>query len=197
GLRVSTDRSRLALKFTEASDATEYRYCATPLAFARPFCQTVPTPLGEITWDTILGAAVENEPLRVITTGLRDVKLQACNSEGCIQDDATQILAGGLKWAAHRVDYDYFAMTQGAPGSSSEFTIALVQNMTSATRNFQLYSGSAENPRQRLMLDCGALVPGDVCVGFLAPGDRGHGSHVTIRSTRNATPEIENRIRVR
>jgi len=197
GLRFSTDRSRLALKFTEAVGATEYRYCATPLTFAKQSCQPVTTPQGEITWDTVLTAAVENEPMRVFTTGIRDVKVQACNTEGCIQDDATQILAGGLKWTAHRVDYDYFAMTQDIPGTSFKFTIALVQNISGATRTFELYSGSAADPQDTLMLDCGAVSPGDVCVGFLAPGDAGHGTHVTIRSERNTTPVIENRIRVR
>ncbi len=197
GLRFSTDRSRLALKFTESAGALEYRYCATPPTFAKQSCQSVATPQGEITWDTVLTAAVENEPMRVFTTGTRDVKVQACNTEGCVQDEATQILAGGLRWTAHRVDYDYFAMTQDIPGTSFKFTIALVQNMTGATRTFELYSGSAANPRDTLMLDCGAVSPGDVCVGFLAPGDRGHGTHVTIRSERNTTPVIENRIRVR
>lgn len=197
GLRVSSDGDRLALKFTEVAGATTYRYCATPTAFSMPSCQTVPSPQGEITWDTVLTtAAPEGETLRVVTTGLRDVKVQACNEEGCVQDDATQILAGGLRWAAHRVDYDYFAMTQDI--GSSRFTIGLVQNMTGTAREFSLYSGTEEDPTRTLMLQCGRMMPGDVCVGFLAPGDRGHGTHVTIRSegTRTA-PAIENRVRVR
>jgi len=197
GLRFSTDRSRLALKFTEAVGATEYRFCATPAAFSTPQCQVVATPQGEITWDTVLTSAVENEPRRVFTGGVRDVKIQACNAEGCVQDDATEILAGGLRWSAHRVDYDYFTMTQDIPGTSFKFTIALVQNMSGAARDFKLYSGSVADPKDTLILDCGQVIPGDVCVGFLAPGDRGHGTHVTIESTRNTTPVIENRIRVR
>ena len=197
GLRFSADGSRLALKFTEAQGVTEYRFCATLPTFAKPSCQTVDTPQGEITWDTVLTSAVENEPQRVLTGGVRDVKVQACNTEGCIQDEATEILAGGLKWSAHRVDYDYFTMTQDIPGTSFKFTIAVVQNIDGAAREFKLYSGSATDPYDTLMLDCGRVIPGDVCVGFLAPGDRGHGTHVTIQSERNTTPVIENRILVR
>jgi hypothetical protein len=197
GLRFSADGNRLALKFTEASGVTDYRFCATVPTFATPSCQMVDIPQGEITWDTVLGAAVADEPLRVLTGGVRDVKVQASNAEGCIQDDATRILAGGLKWSAHRVDYDYFTMTQDIPGTSFKFTIAVVQNIDGAARDFKLYSGSATDPHDTLILDCGRVIPGDVCVGFLAPGDRGHGAYVTIRSERNTTPVIENRIRVR
>lgn len=197
GLRMSSDGRRLALKFTESTGATQYRYCATPVQIALPVCQQVAAPLGEITWDTVLGAAVENEPIRVITTGLRDVKVQACNQHGCVQDDLTRILAGGVRWSAHRVDYDFFSMTQDLGAGDNKFTIAFVQNMAGAARDFRLYAGSAEDPRRTLMMTCRGLIPGDVCVGFLAPGDRGHGTHVTIRSERSGTPVIENQIRVR
>lgn len=197
GLRTSADRARLALKFTEVSGATQYRFCATPTVFAVPSCQSVTTPLGEITWDTVLSTVIPGESLRVLTGGVRDVKVQACNSEGCVQDDQTQILAGGLRWNGHRVDYDYFAMTQDLGPGDNKFTIALVQNMTGAARTFQLYAGTEDTPLDTLMIECRNLIPGDVCVGFLAPGDAGHGTHVTIRSEREGTPAIENRIRVR
>ncbi len=197
GLRYSADRTRLALKFTEATGATQYRYCVALTAFATPSCQLVDQPIGEITWDTVLGAAVENEPTRIITTGTRSVSMRACNAEGCIEDEQTKILAGGVRWSAHRVDYDYFTMTQDLGPGDNKFTIAFVQNMSGAARRFSLYSGTAADPHAKLMLDCGTIIPGDVCVAFLAPGDRGHGSHVTIRSERNGTPVIENRIRVR
>ena len=197
GLRFSADRTRLALKFTEATGASEYRYCVAATTFLSPSCQVVAQPQGEITWDTVLGAAVENEPTRVITTGARLVSMQACNAEGCIEDEMTKILAGGLRWSAHRVDYDYFTMTQDLGPGDNKFTIAFVQNMSGAARHFSLYSGTASNPHATLMLDCGTVIPGDVCVAFLAPGDRGHGTHVTIRSERNGTPVIENQIKVR
>ncbi|MGE3960312.1 MAG: matrixin family metalloprotease [Dehalococcoidia bacterium] len=197
GLRFSADGDRLALKFTEATGATEYRTCVAATASGTPSCQVVPTPLAEITWDTVLSAAVENEPTRVFTTGTRKVSMLACNSEGCIEDEATEILAGGLRWSAHRVDFDYFTMTQDLGPGDNKFTIALVQNISGAARRFAIYSGNASDPHATLMLDCGTVIPGDVCVAFLAPGDRGHGTHVTIRSERNGTPVIENRIRVR
>src|SRR3546814_3074407 len=60
-----------SLKFTEAQGVTEYRFCATLPTFAKPSCQTVDTPQGEITWDTALTSAVENEPRRVLTGGVR------------------------------------------------------------------------------------------------------------------------------
>jgi len=194
---VSADGNRLALRFTEAVGHTEYRFCATPPTFTTPSCQTAAKPQGEITWDTILTSAVENEPERIFTTGARRVTLQACNTQGCAQDNVTEILAGGLRWTAHRVDYDYLAVTYDIPGTTVRFTIGVVQNLSDVPRNFQLYSGSVITPRDKLILDCGSVRPGDICIGFLSPSDAGHGTHVTIRSTRNTTPAIENRIRVR
>ncbi len=196
-LGVSADGRRLALTFTEATGTTEYRFCATPPMSAKPTCQSAATPRGEITWDTVLTSAVEDEPLRVFTTGTRRIELQACNTEGCIQDRASEILGGGLRWSAHKVDYDYFTMAQGGVTSRSQMTIAVVQNLTGTARRFQIFTGSESNLRQTLMMDCRSVQPLDLCVGFLLPGQRGQGTHVTIRSERTGTPVIEHRIRVR
>lgn len=196
-LGTSADGKRLVLKFTEAVGATEYRFCATPPTFAKPSCQSASAPQGEITWDTVLTSAVENEPLRIFTGGTRRIELQACNTEGCIQDQVSEVLGGGLRWTAHNVDYDYFTMAMGDASSPSKMTIAVVQNLTGSARRFQLFAGTEGNLRQTLMMDCRAVQPLDVCVGFLLPGQGGQGTHVTIRSERAGTPAIEHRIRVR
>ena len=196
-LAASTDGRRMVLKFTESVGAMEYRFCATPLAFPTPSCQSASAPLGEITWDTVLTSAVENEPLRVFTSGTRRIELQACNTEGCIQDRVSEILGGGLRWTAHNVDYDYFTMTLGSVTSQAKMTIAVVQNLTGTPRRFQLFTGNETNPKRTLMMDCRSVQPLDVCVGLLMPGQGGQGTHVTIRSERAGTPAIEHRIRVR
>ena len=196
-IRVSQDGTRMRTVWTSVADATEYRLCLTSSATGGETCQTSATPEVEVTWDTVLGAPSSGEPIRVFTSDTRRVTMRACNPSGCGQPGTLEPVAGGLRWAAHQVDYDYFAVSLDVPIAGVRFTIAVVQNLTGAPRRFQLYSGSVVDPRDTLIQNCGQVAAGGLCIGLLTPEQRGHQSHVAITSTRSGTPELEHRIRIR
>ncbi|MQC18560.1 MAG: hypothetical protein DWG80_05745 [Chloroflexi bacterium] len=194
---LSPDGRRMSLVFTSAPRASEYRVCSRPQGTTLNTCRMQATPVVEVTWDLVMGAPVENEPRRVFDGGIREVTIQACNVEGCSRPSEGNPMAGGLRWSGHSIDFDYFAMAFDVPGSDERFSIALVQNVSSTARAFQLHAGEEGAYRRSLMLDCGVVRAGDVCTGFLAPEDPGHGTHVTITSRRAGTPETEHRVRIR
>jgi hypothetical protein len=195
-LLPSSDGSRLALTWSEVAGSTEYRFCTKPTGTTQNTCVPQSTPVGQVTWDTVLGAAVEDEPTRVFTTGTRETSLQACNDEGCTAAGVGPH-AGGLRWTAYGVDYDYFAMSFDVPGTSIRFTIAGYVNLSGPARKVSLYSGTATDPRAKRILNCGNVAVGAVCIGLLGPSDTGHAAYATVVSERTGTPVLEHRIRIR
>lgn len=193
---LSPDGRRMSLVFTSEPRASEYRICTRPQGTNLNACRMQATPIVEVTWDWVLGAPVENEPRRIFSGGIREVTIQACNPEGCSAPSEGNPMAGGLRWSGHNIDFDYFAMSFDE-GPGQRFSIALVQNVSSTARAFQLYAGEVGTHRRALMQDCGVIAAGDVCMGFLGPEDEAHGTHVTVVSRRAGTVETEHRIRVR
>lgn len=195
-LLPSSDGSKLALTWSETPGATEYRFCTRIPGASTPTCVSQPSPVGEVTWDTVLGAAVENETSRVFTTGTRETSMQACNTQGCTPAGVGPH-AGGLRWTAYGVDYDYFAMSFDVPGTSIRFTIAGFVNLAGPARKVSLYSGTATDPQAKRILNCGNVSAGSICIGLLGPSDKGHTPYVSVVSERSGTPLLEHRIKIR
>lgn len=195
-LAPSASGANMALRWSSLPLATEYRFCMTPTGTSAITCRMQGAPVAEVTWDTVLGAAVPGESLRVLTAGSRETSMAACNEQGCTKAGVGPH-AGGLRWAVHQVRYDYFAMSYDVPGTSIRFTIAGVVNVSGPARKFSLYSGTEGAFDQERILNCGNVAAGGTCIGLLGPQDGGHTSHVTIRSERASTPTIEHRIEVR
>ena len=194
---LSPDGRRMSLVFSPVPRASEYRVCTQPQGTSLQACRTQLTPVVEVSWDLVMGAAVENEPRRIFSGGIREVMIQGCNPDGCSPPSEGNPMAGGLRWSGHQMDFDYFAMAFDVPGSTDRFSIALVQNVSLTARSFQLHAGESGDFQRTLMTDCGVVPSGDVCLAFLAPEDADHGTHVTITSRRAGTPETEHRVRIR
>lgn len=195
-LLPSADGSKLALTWSESLAATEYRFCTKIPGASAPTCVAQATPVGQVTWDMVLGAAVENETSRVFTTGTRETSMQACNTQGCTAAGVGPH-AGGLRWTAYGVDYDYFAMSFDVPGTSIRFTIAGFVNLAGPARKVSLYSGTSTDPQAKRILNCGNVAAGSVCIGLLGPSDGGHTQYASIVSERSGTPLLEHRVKIR
>src|SRR5690606_14163458 len=133
---------------------------------------------------------------RLFTTGTRETALRACNVEGC-SPLGVGPHAGGLRWSAYDVDYDYFAMAFDVPGTNVRFTIIGVANLGGPARKFSLSSGTAADPLSTRVQNCGNVAVGQVCIGMLSPTDGGHAAFASVVSERTGTPVLEHRIRIR
>lgn len=186
----------MVLEWSVPEASTEYEFCTTPTGTDASTCVRQDSPIAEVTWDTVLGAAVEDEPHRLFTTGTRETSLSACNDQGCTAPGVGPH-AGGLRWMAYDVNYDFFAMAFDVPGTRVRFTIVGVANIDGAARRFSLYTGSAADPDARRIMNCGNVRSGGVCIGLLGPNDGGHGVYATVVSERTGTPVLEHRVRIR
>ncbi len=180
------------LGWKAVSGASSYKLCSSPPGMTAG-CVTLSTPFAPITWDTILGAEGPAEATRVFTGGVRETSLNACNSQGC-SPVGFGPLAGGLRWVAWEMDYDYFAMAFDY--GHLRFTIVGVVNVSGPKRAFTFYTGPANDPTQQRIRKCGLLPAGATCIDFLGPDDE-HFAVVNIVSTRAGTPTTEHRITVR
>ncbi|MBM3140002.1 MAG: matrixin family metalloprotease [Chloroflexi bacterium] len=171
-------------------EATSYEFCLDGQ------CQPVASPNIPVTWDVVLGAAGDPTQRRVIATGARTTSLAACNSVGCSRPGEGPRV-GGLVWSAWDIDFDYLAWAYDVPAVGLRFTIGGVTNQAKVARSFVLYAGTADDPLQRVIHNCGSVVPGGVCFGVLTPQQAGHGSVLTILSDRPGTPGTEHRVQIR
>ncbi len=187
---------RMVMEWTSPAGAVEYEFCSTITGGTGEDCERQDSPVVPVTWDTVLGAEVADTPHRVFTAGTRETSLAACNDEGCTAAGAGPH-AGGLRWPAHDVDYDYFAMAFDVPGTGVRFTIVGVVNIEGPARRFSLYTGPQGDPTARRIQNCGNVRAGQVCIGLLSPQESGHGPIATVISERGGTPTLEHRIRIR
>ncbi|MCK9487045.1 MAG: matrixin family metalloprotease [Dehalococcoidia bacterium] len=193
---LTAGAKHMLMEWSTSEAATEYEFCSAATGGGRPSCVRQDSPLAAVTWDTVLRDAVEGGPRRIFTTGTRETSMRACNDEGC-SPVGVGPHAGGLRWTAYDVDYDYFAMAYDVPGSSMRFTIVGVANIDGPARRVSLYSGPEDDPTARRILNCGNVRAGQVCIGLLSPSDRGHAAFATVVSERSGTPTLEHRIRIR
>ena len=180
------------LGWKAVSGASSYKLCSSAPGMTAG-CVTLSTPFTPITWDTTLGAQGPAEATRIFTGGVRETALNACNSQGC-SPVGFGPLAGGLRWAAWAMDYDYFAMA--FEFGRIRFTIVGVVNVSGPKRAFTFYTGPENDPSQQRIRKCGLLPAGAICIDFLGPDDE-HFAVVNVVSTRAGTPTTEHRITVR
>ncbi len=183
------------LGWNAVDGSSSYQLCsATSPALLAASCGSVAAPSVAITWDTVLGSAGSATQTRVLTGGWRFTRIQACSSSGC-SEAIDGPLAGGVRWAAWGIDYDFLAMTFDIAGF--EFTFAAVVNISGPARQFEIGNGPPEDPFQRQMGRCVGLGPNGACFAFLDFNDGKQGSVVGIRSSRPGTPTVEQHITVR
>ena len=183
------------LGWNPVDGSSSYQLCsATSSVLLASSCGSVAAPSVAITWDTVLGSAGSATQTRVLTSGWRLTGIQACSSSGC-SAAIDGPLAGGVRWAAWGIDYDFLAMTFDIAGF--EFTFAAVVNISGPARQFELSNGPPEDPFQRQMGRCLGLAPGGACFAFLDFNDGKQERVVGVRSSRPGTPTVEHHITVR
>ena len=183
------------LGWNPVASSSSYQLCsATSSALLASSCVSLGAPSVPITWDTVLGTDGSATQTRVLTSGWRLTRIQACSSSGC-SHAVDGPLAGGVRWAAWGIDYDVLAMTFDIAGF--EFTFAAVVNISGPARQFELGNGPPEDPFQRQMGRCLGLGPNGACFAFLDFNDGKQDRVVGIRSSRPGTPTVEHHITVR
>jgi hypothetical protein len=194
---LSFDRgegSSAELTWGEVSDASSYQFCSQLPGQPRSIrCQDLASPSVAVDWESALSTRGVPTDRRVLIGGVRETSLRACNSQGCSWAGLGP-LAGGLRWAAWEVDYDFFVMAFDF--GRRQFTIVGVVNVEGPDRSFTLYTGPAEDPMQKRVRACGAVAAGSACVGLLRPGEQ-HFEMATIVSERSGAPTIEHRVTIR
>lgn len=178
--------------------SSSYQFCtATSAVLLGSSCVALGDPSVPITWDTVLGSAGSAgsaTQTRVLSTGWRHTRIQACSSSGC-SEAIDGPVAGGVRWAAWAIDYDFLAMTFDIAGF--EFTFAAVVNVSGSARQFEIGNGPPSDPFQRQMGRCVGVSAGGSCFAFL---DFSHGKQdrvVGVRSSRPGTPTVEHHLTVR
>lgn len=186
-------RSRAVIGWGGGTGASSWRFCAAALRSALPAnCANTPTGSQPVTWAAVRGlggtadAATRLDEWRYTTVA-------ACNSAGCTPDiDGPS--AGGVRWAAWDIGYDYFAMAFDAAGL--QFTIAGVVGLSGPARTVFLWNGPVTNPEARQFWRC-SVSPGDVCIGFMGPADGRQEAVVEVQSVRGSTPTLVHTLPVR
>ena len=185
-----------ALGWTQVDGASSYEFCSavSPITLDSNCDPGLPTPSVAVTWDSVLGPAGSADATRVFTGGWRYTRIQACSSQGCTQAVEGPI-AGGLRWAAWDIDYDFLAMTFDIAGF--QFTFGAVVNLSGTARQFQLGNGPAGDPFQTTMGSCTSVGANGLCFAFLDFNAGNQESVLGVRSSRPGTPTTEHHIVVR
>ncbi|HJM76117.1 MAG TPA: matrixin family metalloprotease [Dehalococcoidia bacterium] len=174
--------------------ASSYQLCgASTLVPDMVTCSDHELASAPVDWDLTLGTKGVASDRRVLTTGVRETSMKACNSLGC-SAVGTGPLAGGLRWPAWDIDYDFFAL--GIDAGPTKWTIFGAVNVAGAKRSFDFYIGPPDDPLRTRVRRCGVLFPGAVCIAVLFPADA-HAEVVTIVSSVSEAPTVEHRIPVR
>lgn len=191
----AADNSGVEIGWTPSPGAVSYEFCSTPAdTDAAPTCRRVSQPKVKVTWDTIIGTVGSPAETRVFTTGARKTTLAGCNSAGCTKPGLGP-LAGGLRWPAWNIDFDYVAFTLDV--ASFRWTIISVNNLSDEPRRITYWLGTPDDRRRQQLARCGLVDPGQTCFKFLQPSDPGHFEILTIVTDREGTPTTEHRIRIR
>ncbi|MDA1004687.1 MAG: matrixin family metalloprotease [Chloroflexi bacterium] len=178
------------LGWESVSGAANYRFCADTS------CSTAAEPQATVTWEVVLGSAGAPDARRVLTTGARRTSLAACNSIGC-SSPGDGPLAGGVVWPAWGIDFGYIGWAYDVPAAGIRFTIGGVVNQSGAARKFTIYSGTATDPRARVVQNCGRVSAGGLCIGLLTPQQAGHSTTLTVVSELAGTPTVEQQVKIR
>jgi hypothetical protein len=174
--------------------ATAYQFCSSStLAPDVVSCRDHELASAAVDWDITLATKGVASDRRVLTTGVRATSLKACNSQGC-SAAGTGPLAGGLRWPAWDIDYDFFAL--GIDAGPAQWTIVGAVNVAGAKRSFDFYIGPPDDPLRTRVHRCGVLFPGAVCIFVLYPGDA-QAELTTIVSSARQSPTVEHRIPIR
>lgn len=174
--------------------ASSYQFCSSStLAPSVVSCSDHDDPTVAIDWDTVLATKGVASDRRVLTTGVRDTSMKACNSQGCSREGVGP-LAGGLRWAAWDIDYDFFTLAFDV--GQMQWTVFGAVNVAQSKRSFEFYSGPPEDPLRTLVHRCGLMFPGAICIVVLFPEDE-HAAMTTIVSSAVGTPTVEHRIAIR
>ena len=180
------------LGWTEVSGASSYEFCSNPPGLAGG-CVSLSMPVAPMDWDVTVGSQGLASATRIFRGGERETSLRACNSQGC-SPVGVGPLAGGLRWPAWEMDYDYFALAFDF--GRLQFTIVGVVNVSGPGRVFTIYTGPASDPERQQIRRCGLLPAGAICIDFLGPDDE-HFEVVNIVSRRSDTPTTAHHITVR
>ena len=173
---------------------SSYQFCSSStLAPEVVSCSDHELASVAVDWDITLATKGVASDRRVLTTGVRATSLKACNSQGC-SAAGTGPLAGGLRWPAWDIDYDFFAL--GIDAGPAQWTIVGAVNVAGAKRSFDFYIGPPDDPLRTRVHRCGVLFPGAVCIFVLYPGDA-QAELTTIVSSASQSPTVEHRIPIR
>ena len=168
----------------QPADAAPTRICSTDFV----------TPSIPISWDELLDEPGSADAVLQLTGGWHTTSIRACNAGGCSREDEGP-LAGGLRWDAWDLDYDYLVLIYDVSGV--QFTFAAAINFSGTSRKFEFGNGPPEDPFQTTIGGCRSLGRGSFCYGYLDYNVRDQGPVVAIRSSRPNTPTVEHIIPAR
>ena len=182
------------LEWTQAIRASSYQFCSElPGDSSNVTCSDLASPVISIDWDSTFSTKGVASDTRIVTSGVRDTWMRACNSQGC-SSLGMGPLAGGLLWPAWEVDYDFVMMAMNLGGR--EFTFVGVVNVMGPSRAFEFYTGPADDPKLQQMHRCGLMREGAICMAIMWPEEE-HFETTTVTSSRSGTPTVEHRIKIR
>jgi hypothetical protein len=181
------------LSWSRVDGASNYKICSsTNLTNLDLNCTDgVKEPSLPITWDSILGHSGSGDTTRVMQSGWRYTRIQACSSQGCSRPMDGPI-AGGLRWYTWDIDYDFLTMAFDI--LHFQFTFAAAINLSSTARQFEIGNGPPEDPFQKIIGSCTSVGPNGLCFAFLDFTSKDQQSIVGVRSSRPGTPTTEHHI---
>ena len=183
------------LGWSQVEAALEYEMCSSfNLAALGSFCDRINEPTLAVTWDTVIGSPGSAGLTRTFTNGWRYTAVRACNASGCSRVSPGP-LAGGLRWDAWGIDFDYFAI--GLDISGIQFTLAGVINVNGPPRVVEFYNGTKDDPKLREFGRCNVVPSRGICIQFMDTSDAQQDEVVVIRTRRPSTPTTEHHMAVR
>ena len=185
-----------AIAWTPVEGARRYEVCTAPAAaLLDRGCASADAPSVAVTWDSVLGAAGEAGATVAPRGGWRLTRVRACGPGGCSEAAAGPV-AGGVRWAAWDVDYDYLAAAIRQDGAWHTF--AAVVGLGGAARRVEVGAGPASDPFAARVGECSGIGAGGLCYLVLAhPEGEEAPASVGIRTARPGAPTIEHRLPLR
>ena len=181
----------------EAVDgASSYEICTavSPIVIDTGCSSGLAAPSRAVDWGNVLGAAGSADATRVLSSGWRVSRIQACSSQGC-SEAVDGPIAGGVRWDVWDIDYDFLAMTFDIAGF--QFTFAAAINLSGTARQFELGNGPPGDPFRTTIGKCTSIGQNGLCFAFLDFNAKDQQSIVGVRSTRPGTPTTEHHVVVR
>lgn len=187
---------RATIAWTPVAGARRYEVCTAPAAaLLDRGCASADAPSVAVTWDSVLGAAGEVGAAVAPRGGWRLTRVRACGPGGCSEAVAGPV-AGGVRWAAWDVDYDYLVAAIEQDGA--RYTFAAVVGLGGAARAIEVGAGPASDPFAQRVGECSGIGEGGLCYLVLAhPEGEEPPAAVGIRTARPGAPTIEHRLPLR